>query len=67
MLPCNFLNLGETFRSLSFQYRIGERTISGIVEDTCQAIVCSIEGEIVEGFINILLLFYKTTTIIQKI
>ena len=29
---------GETFRSLSFQYRIGERTISGIVEETCQAL-----------------------------
>ena len=29
---------GETFRSLSFQYRLGERTISGIVEETCQAL-----------------------------
>ena len=30
--------LGETFRSLSFQYRMGERTISEIVEETCQAL-----------------------------
>ena len=29
---------GETFRSLSFQYQIGERTTSGIVEETCQAL-----------------------------
>ncbi|XP_046864372.1 protein ALP1-like [Xenia sp. Carnegie-2017] len=33
-----FLATGESFRSLSFQYRIGERTISGIVEDTCKAL-----------------------------
>lgn len=33
-----FLATGETFRSLSFQYRIGERTTSGIVEETCQAL-----------------------------
>ena len=28
--------LGETFRSLSFQFRIGERIISEIVEETAQ-------------------------------
>eukprot|EP00794_Sanderia_malayensis_P010419 gene10419-11510_t len=33
-----FLATGETFRSLSFQYRIEERTISAIVEETCQAL-----------------------------
>ena len=34
----NFDISGETFRSLSFQYRVGERTISGIVEATCKAL-----------------------------
>ena len=30
--------LGESFRSLSFQYRIGERTVSNIISETCQAL-----------------------------
>ena len=53
MLACNFLNLGETFRSLSFQYRIGERTISGIV-DTCQALYAVLK----EKLLKVLLTFY---------
>lgn len=36
LLPTLFL--GESFRSLSFQFRIGERTISAIVEETCEAL-----------------------------
>ncbi|CAB3978282.1 Hypothetical predicted protein [Paramuricea clavata] len=33
-----FLATGESFRSLSFQYRIGERTVSNIISETCQAL-----------------------------
>ncbi|XP_041850894.1 uncharacterized protein LOC121646080 [Melanotaenia boesemani] len=33
-----FLATGETFRSLAFQFRIGERTVSNIVDETCQAL-----------------------------
>ena len=33
-----FSVVGETFKSLSFQYRIGATTISSIVKDTCEAI-----------------------------
>ena len=29
---------GETFSSLSYSYRMGERTISSIIEETCQAL-----------------------------
>ena len=37
-----FLYLGETFRSLSFQFRIGERTIS---EETCQALYIALKQQ----------------------
>ncbi|KAG1935444.1 protein ALP1-like [Pimephales promelas] len=37
-LTLRFLATGETFRSLSFQYRIGRSTISEIVMETCQAL-----------------------------
>ncbi|XP_046850278.1 uncharacterized protein LOC124443792 [Xenia sp. Carnegie-2017] len=40
-----FLATGETFRSLSFQFRIGERTISEIVEETCQALYMSLKQQ----------------------
>ncbi|XP_070550779.1 uncharacterized protein [Ptychodera flava] len=33
-----FLATGETFRSLSFQFRIGERSVSAIIEETCGAL-----------------------------
>ncbi|CAB3983650.1 Hypothetical predicted protein [Paramuricea clavata] len=33
-----FLASGESFRSLSFAFRVGERTISEIVKETCQVI-----------------------------
>ena len=29
---------GETFRSLSFQFRMGERTMSNIAKETCEAL-----------------------------
>lgn len=29
---------GETYKSLSFQYRIGATTVSDIVKDTCAAL-----------------------------
>ena len=32
------LLVGESFRSLGFSYRVGERTISNIVTETCCAI-----------------------------
>ncbi|XP_072164397.1 uncharacterized protein [Diadema setosum] len=37
-ITLRFLATGESFTSLSFQYRVGERTVSGIVEETCKAI-----------------------------
>ncbi|ROL23491.1 hypothetical protein DPX16_18759 [Anabarilius grahami] len=37
-LTLGFLATGETFRSLSFQYRIGRSTVSEIVMETCQAL-----------------------------
>ncbi|KAI0221825.1 hypothetical protein LSAT2_026913 [Lamellibrachia satsuma] len=33
-----FLAAGESFKSLSFQFRMGERTMSNIVDETCQAL-----------------------------
>ena len=39
-----YLILGETFRSLAFQFRMGERTISGIVEETCLALYEAMKG-----------------------
>ena len=37
-LALRYLSSGETFRSLEFQFRIGKKTISGIVIDVCRAI-----------------------------
>ena len=38
-LTLRFLATGETFQSMSFQFRISDRTISYIVKDVCDAIV----------------------------
>ncbi|XP_014667953.1 PREDICTED: uncharacterized protein LOC106809400 [Priapulus caudatus] len=40
-----FLATGESFRSLSFQYRMGERTISEIIKETTAAIVDTMKNE----------------------
>lgn len=37
-LTLRFLATGETYKSLSFQYRIGATTISTIVKETCEAL-----------------------------
>lgn len=37
-LTIRFLAMGETFQSLSFQFRIGKATVSGIVTEVCDAI-----------------------------
>ena len=37
-LTIRFLATGETFQSLSFQFRIGKATVSGIVTEMCDAI-----------------------------
>ena len=37
--------LGESFASLSFAFRIGERTISSIVDETCRAIFAVLNKE----------------------
>ena len=37
-LTIRFLATGETFQSLSFQFRIGKATVSGIVTEVCDAI-----------------------------
>ncbi|CAB4013843.1 Hypothetical predicted protein [Paramuricea clavata] len=39
-----FLATGESFRSLAFQFRMGERTISGIIEETCLALYGTMKG-----------------------
>jgi len=36
---CRVQNLGESFTSLQFTYRIGRSTVGEIVHDTCDAIV----------------------------
>lgn len=33
-----FLATGESFASLSFQYKIGRSTVSGIIQETCEAL-----------------------------
>ena len=40
VLTIRFLATGETFRSLSFQFRISERAISYIIDEVTKAIVC---------------------------
>ena len=40
VLTIRFLATGESFRSLSFQFRISERAISYIIEEVTKAIVC---------------------------
>uniref|UniRef100_A0A8C4WX70 DDE Tnp4 domain-containing protein n=1 Tax=Eptatretus burgeri TaxID=7764 RepID=A0A8C4WX70_EPTBU len=37
-ITLRFLTTGETYRSLSYQFRVGETTIGKIVPETCQAI-----------------------------
>jgi len=37
-LTKRFLETGKTFHSLSFQFRIGKATVSGIVTEVCAAI-----------------------------
>ena len=37
-LTLRYLATGETFRSLEFQFRIGKKTISRIVNEVCEAI-----------------------------
>ena len=37
-LAIRFLATGESFQSLSFQFRIGKATVSGIVTEVCEAI-----------------------------
>lgn len=37
-LTLRFLATGETYKSLSFQYRIGATTVSDIVKHTCAAL-----------------------------
>ncbi|XP_074645922.1 uncharacterized protein LOC141902182 [Tubulanus polymorphus] len=39
-----FLATGESFRSISYAHRVGERTISAIVRETCQAIYSMLKG-----------------------
>ena len=39
ILSLRFLATGDTFQSMSFQFRISDRTISYIVKDVCDAIV----------------------------
>ncbi|KAL2097890.1 hypothetical protein ACEWY4_007097 [Coilia grayii] len=38
-----YLATGETFSSLAFSYRLGERTVSQAVLQTCDAIVCHLK------------------------
>ncbi|CAI5696763.1 unnamed protein product [Oreochromis niloticus] len=40
-----FLATGETFNSLSFQYRIGSTTLSTIVMETCTALTCALHED----------------------
>ena len=40
-----FLVTGESFRSLSFQFRIGKSTISEIVMDVCTALLNTLKKE----------------------
>nr|XP_024659559.1 uncharacterized protein LOC112435346 [Maylandia zebra] len=40
-----FLATGETFNSLSFQYRIGSTTLSRIVMETCTALTCALHED----------------------
>ena len=41
----NIIFLEESFRSLSFQYRIGERTVSSIVDETCRALYAAMKQQ----------------------
>ena len=43
--PRYFFLLGETFQSLSFQFRVGERTVSNIVQETCEAIFATMKEQ----------------------
>ena len=47
---------GETFKSLSFQFRIGERTVSAIVEETCEALYNAMK----EQFLKVLIANFIT-------
>ena len=40
---------GESFRSLSFQYRIGGRTVSNIVNETCKLLFAVLKQFLKEG------------------
>ncbi|XP_041863337.1 putative nuclease HARBI1 [Melanotaenia boesemani] len=44
-ITLRFLATGETFRSLAFQFRIGERTVSNIVDETCQALYSTMKEQ----------------------
>ena len=41
-----YLATGETFQSLSFQFRIVHNTISGIVPEVCEAIIAEYGPEV---------------------
>lgn len=52
-------NLDKTFRSLSFQFRIGERTISLIAEETCRALYIALKEQ------YLIVCFFNTTLMIK--
>ncbi|KAL2092943.1 hypothetical protein ACEWY4_010255 [Coilia grayii] len=45
-----FLATGESFRSLSFQYRIGRSTIGQIVTETCEALYTVLKDRLKVGY-----------------
>ncbi|XP_050307423.1 putative nuclease HARBI1 [Anthonomus grandis grandis] len=43
-----FLAAGDTFRSIAYSYRMGERTVSKIVEEVCQALWERLQSQVLE-------------------
>ena len=62
---CLFIFAGESFRSLSYQFRVGVSTIRQLVPETCTAIYEVLKREIPEGMCGYLLVLLCKRYVIQ--
>ena len=58
---------GESFRSISFQYRMGERTVSNIVIETCKALFAAMHQQFLKVGTTKNLFYNKNQYIVDKI
>ena len=54
-----YLASGESYHSLSYAFRVLHNTISGMVKEVCQAIVCEYEEEVFQSLLGLVDADYK--------